>query len=133
MKNHIFIFTIFLIIISCTEKGESPSPEATPAEMLVRTWKVNAVTINGQADNTTDYSNYRFTFNANETYNFTMPGNQQGTWELIANATALTLDKGTADEQRVEVSKLSETTLELEFTEQSDKTGIRRILYALVP
>jgi len=133
MKKHIFIFAIFLIIISCKEKGETPSPEPPPTEMLARTWKVNAVTINGQADNTTDYSNYRFTFNANETYNFTMPGNQQGTWELIANATALTLDKGTANEQRVEVPKLSETTLELEFTEQSDKTGTRRILYTLVP
>jgi len=133
MKNHIFLFTIFLIIISCKEKGESPSPGATPAEMLTRTWKVNAVTINGQADNTTDYSNYRFAFNTNQTYNFTMPDTQQGTWELIANATALTLDKGTAEEQRVEVPKLSETALELEFTEQSDKTGIRRILYALMP
>jgi len=133
MKNHIFIFTIFLIIISCKEKGESPSPEATPAEMLARTWKVNAVTINGQPDNTTNYSNYRFTFNTNQTYSFTMRDNQQGTWELIANATALTLDKGTADEQRVEVPKLSETDLELEFTEQSDKTGTRRILYVLVP
>ncbi len=133
MKKHVLILVILIALMACKEEGEAPTPEPTPAEMLSRTWKVNAVTINGQADNTTDYSNYRFKFNSNQTYNFTMSDNQQGTWELIANATALTLDKGTADEQRVEVPKLNETALELEFTEQSDKTGTRRILYTLVP
>jgi hypothetical protein len=133
MKKYMLMLTICLAMMACKEGDEGTMPEPTPFEMISRTWKVQSVTVNGQADNTTDYSNYRFTFNTNQTYSFTIPDNRQGAWELIANATALTLDKGTAQEQRVEVPTLSETLLELEFTEQSEKTGTRRILYALVP
>ena len=133
MKKHIIILTIGLAVLACKEESDPATPDLTPAEMISRTWKTQLVTINGQADNTTDYSAYRFTFNQNQTYRFTMPDTQEGNWELIANASALTLDKGTDREQRVEVQTLTETELHLEFTEKSDKTGTRRILYALVP
>lgn len=133
MKKHALVFTILLAITACKEEGESPSPDPTPSETISRTWQVQSVTVNGQANNTTDYSSFRFTFNTNQTYRFTMPDDRQGSWELVSNASALVLDKGTDQEQRVEVQRLSETALHLEFTEQSNKTGTRRILYALVP
>lgn len=133
MKKHLIMLTICLAMMACKEEEEPAAPDATPSEVISRTWKVQSVTIDGQADNATDYSAYRFTFNANQTYRFVMPDTQEGSWELIANASALTLDKGTAREQRVEVQTLTETQLHLEFTEESDKTGTRRILYALVP
>ena len=133
MKKYIIILTIGLAVLACKEEGDPTTPDPTPPEMISRTWKAQLVTINGQADNTTDYSAYRFTFNQNQTYRFVMPDTQEGNWELIANASALTLDKGTDREQRVEVQTLTETELHLEFTEKSDKTGTLRILYALVP
>ena len=133
MKKLIVIFTLLLAMMACKEEGEDPSPDPIPLEMIARTWKVQSVTINGQADNATDYSAYRFTFNQNLTYRFVIPDTQEGSWELIANASALTLDKGTTREQRVEVQKLNETALKLEFTEQSDKTGTQHILYELIP
>lgn len=132
MKKHILILTIFLAVIACKE-DEVSAPEPTPSEMIARTWKVQSVLIDGQADNTTEYSSFRFIFNPDQTYRFIMPNERQGNWELVSNATSLTLDKGTDQEQRINVFKLSETALDLEFTQQDEKMGTSRILFELVP
>ncbi|MGD1891903.1 MAG: hypothetical protein ACFB15_15100 [Cyclobacteriaceae bacterium] len=94
---------------------------------------MQSVQVNGQNEDAADYSNFQFTFNANQTYRFLNPDEQQGSWQLIANATLLILDQGAEEEQQVAVFGLSETELTLEFTEESDKLGTTRTRFSLTP
>ncbi|MEM8967955.1 MAG: lipocalin family protein, partial [Bacteroidota bacterium] len=112
MKNIAFILALFALA-ACKKETTDPA-EPTPEELIIRTWQVQSVQVNGQAEEAADYSNFRFTFNANQTYRFLNPDEQQGSWELTANGTLLILDQGTEQEQQVAVFELSETELTLE-------------------
>ncbi|MEM9833083.1 MAG: hypothetical protein AAF944_20785 [Bacteroidota bacterium] len=131
MKNIAFILILFLLA-ACQEEATDPA-EPTPEELISRTWRVQSVQVNGQNEDAADYSNFRFTFNANQTYRFLNPDEQQGSWQLIANATLMVLDQGTDQEQQVAVFGLSETELTLEFTEESEKLGLTQTRFSLVP
>ncbi len=131
MKNIAFILILF-VLAACKEEPTDPS-EPTPEEMISRTWQVQSVQVNGQNEDAADYSNFRFTFDANQTYRFLNPDEQQGSWELTANGTLLILDQGTEQEQQVAVFELSETELTLEFTEENEKLGITRTRFELAP
>ncbi|MEM9672607.1 MAG: hypothetical protein AAF992_08425 [Bacteroidota bacterium] len=131
MKNIAFILALFALA-ACKEESTDPA-EPTPEELISRTWRVQSVQVNGQNEDAADYSNFQFTFNANQTYRFLNPDEQQGSWQLIANATLLILDQGAEEEQQVAVFGLSETELTLEFTEESDKLGTTRTRFSLTP
>ncbi|MEM9833080.1 MAG: lipocalin family protein [Bacteroidota bacterium] len=131
MKNITFILILF-VLAACIEESTDPA-EPTSEELISRTWQVESVQINGQNEDAADYSNFQFTFNANQTYRFLNPDEQQGSWQLTANATLLVLDQGTSREQQVAVFGLSETELTLEFTEESEKLGTTRTRYELAP
>jgi hypothetical protein len=65
------------------------------------------------------------TFNANNSYTANLGGDPgTGVWEISANGSTLTLDKGTADEVVLTVTSLTTTTLnvtlEQELTEDLD-------------
>ena len=129
MKNIAFILILF-VLAACKEEPTDPS-EPTPEEMISRT--VQPVPGNAQNEFSPDSSNFRFTFDANQTYRFLNPDEQQGSWELTANGTLLILDQGTEQEQQVAVFELSETELTLEFTEENEKLGITRTRFELAP
>ena len=123
---------VLFMMVGCKEDRATPA-EPTANKMIARTWQVQSVQINGQDENVTDFSNYRFTFRSDQTYRFEMPDERQGRWELAANATLLQLDPGTSQEESVVVLELSNTNLLLEFTEQSVKLGSTQIRFTLVP
>jgi len=101
-------FVILLALIGLVASCKSKAPEPTSVELLSRAWRVSRATINGQADNNTNYSAFRITFQRNEQNptNYTVvPGNaprpnlsptNAGTWALNATNTQITLDRGSA-------------------------------------
>ncbi|MEO0331393.1 MAG: lipocalin family protein [Bacteroidota bacterium] len=131
MKNIAFILILFSLV-ACKKEPTAPA-EPTPEELISRTWQVQSVQVNGQGEDAADYSNFRFTFNADQTYRFLNPDEQQGSWQLTANGTLLILNQGTEQEQQVPIFELSETELLLEFTEESEKLGITRTRFGLAP
>ena len=131
MKNIAFILMLFSLV-ACKEEATDPA-EPTPEELISRTWRVQSVQVNGQDEDVADYDDFQFTFNSNQTYRFLNPDEQQGSWQLTANATLLVLDQGIGQEQQVAIFGLSETELILEFTEESEKLGTTRTRFNLAP
>ena len=130
IRQGYIIFICLLALAACKEEPTDPA-EPTSEELISRTWQVQSVQVNGQAEDAADYSNFRFTFNANQTYRFLNPDEQQGSWQLTGNGTLLILNRGTEQEQQVPIFELSETELLLEFTEESEKLGTTRTRFAL--
>ncbi|MDF9794766.1 hypothetical protein OKW21_000029 [Catalinimonas alkaloidigena] len=132
MKKYVFTFFICLLLVACKEEENAPVEQTTPSEMIARTWRVQAVSIDGQLDETRNYSSYRFTFNTDQTYRFLMPDEHVGRWEFASSANLLILDRNTDREQSLRMPELNENTLQLEFSIQSEKTGLSLVLYELV-
>jgi Lipocalin-like domain len=105
-KNQLLVVILALIalVTSCGPK----TPDPTEVELLAKTWRVSRATINGQADNNTNYSAFRITFQRSDQTptNYTVvPGNaprpnlsptNTGTWVLSADKKQITLDRGNA-------------------------------------
>ena len=127
----ILVILVFLFVV-CKEEDAKPD-EPSAEEMIVRTWQVQSMLINGQDETGMDFSNYRFIFHPDKTYRFLMPDERQGNWELQGNATLLLLDQGTTQEESVAILELTESALILEFVEESVKLGLTQTRFSLIP
>ena len=133
MKKYSLLLLLSLLIIACKEEENLPDQEPTALKMIARSWRVQTVFIDEQEDDTGNYANYRFIFNADQTYRFLMPDEIGGYWELASNANLLILDRNTDQEQTVRILELIENALKLEFSVESEKTGLSLILCELAP
>jgi hypothetical protein len=99
---------ILMALVGLLSSCGTSTPEPTVVELLAKTWRVSRATINGQADNNTNYSAFRITFTRNDqnptTYTV-IPGNaprpnlnpaNTGAWVLTQNNTQIVLDRGNA-------------------------------------
>ena len=129
-----------LLIAGCSDDGD----ELTPEQKLVGTWTFtdNEIDTFVGTQSLTDfiidlldltpleaaavvaiYENElssalvgTITFNSDKTYSSTIGGDPDtGTWELSANGSTLTLDKGTSDEIVLTVNSLSSTNLNITY------------------
>ena len=133
MKKDILAALLCVLLLACQEENNPVEEQASAAELISHSWRVQAVTIDDVKENAAAYSSYRFTFSQDQTYRFLMPDELTGTWELASNAQLLILDQGTEQEQTVRVISLSSEVLQLEFSVQDEKTGLSIILYELTP
>lgn len=133
MKKNILTALILLLLIACQEEENAPDTQTDASELIARTWRVQAVTMDDVEENAAAYSSYRFTFSQDQTYRFLMPDELTGTWELTSNNNLLILDRGADQEQTVRVLSLSAEALSLEFSVEDEKIGLSKILYELVP
>jgi len=133
MKKNILTALLLLLLIACQEEDNAPDTQTDASELIARTWRVQAVTMDDVEENAAAYSSYRFTFSQDQTYRFLMPDELIGTWELSSNNNLLVLDRGTDREQTVRVLSLSAEALSLEFSVEDEKIGLSKILYELVP
>jgi hypothetical protein len=132
MKNSPIIVILMFLLLGCKENSTTPD-EPTSEDLIIRTWQVQAMQVNGQDATGVDFSDYRFTFRPDQTYRFLTVDERQGIWEISANATLLLLDPGTQHEEFVSVLQISENNLVLEFTEESVKLGTTQTRFELVP
>jgi len=133
MKKNILTALLLLLLIACQEEDNAPDTQTDASELIARTWRVQAVTMDDVEENAAAYSSYRFTFSQDQTYRFLMPDELTGTWELTSNNNLLILDRGADQEQTVRVLSLSAEALSLEFSVEDEKIGLSKILYELVP
>lgn len=133
MKKDILTALLCVLLIACQEENNPVEEQAPAAELISRSWRVQAVTVDDVEENAAAYSSYRFTFSQDQTYRFLMPDELTGTWELASNAQLLILDQGTEREQTVRVISLSSEALSLEFSVEDEKIGLSKILYELAP
>ncbi len=104
-----FLLLLLLgLFTACSDDDDDPSP----SDLLAKTWSVSRVLIDGTEDVSTDYSSYRFTFNADGTFSFQNPDAQTGTWTLNQAGTQVTLSTG----ETLTVITLTSTSLVFEDT-----------------
>lgn len=133
MKQYISTVLLCVLLFACQEEENTPDEQTSLSELIARTWRVQAVTVDEVAEDAAGYNTYRFTFSQDQTYRFLMPDELTGNWELTSNGNLLTLDRGTDQEQTVRVLSLSADALNLEFSIEDEKTGLSIIVYELVP
>lgn len=123
---------VFSIVYFTGCKKKDPAP--SKIEMLSNSWKVSSATVNGTLDGITDYSSYRFAFNADGTYSFMVPGSGSGTWEFNSSETKIILDAGSSDASEMVIISIASNEVKLEITNPATfKTGQEVIVYTLVP
>ena len=138
------IFTLIsavVVLITFTGCPPNPGPGESITDIqlgkLVKTWKINTVSLDG-ADKTTDYSSFQLILSGTKgTTSFgystsgrpaLSPWKSSGTWEFGSSVeTQVIRDKGTADELAVTYA-VTESTLQVTFTFNGDgytgRTGV---------
>ncbi|MCS6967026.1 MAG: lipocalin family protein [Cytophagales bacterium] len=114
-----------VLVFQCGKKGTKAK---TPVELITGTWRVSRVLLNGNPDNTGNYSAFRITFQSasgNPTNYNVIPGNapakpninpaNTGPWALTNNDTQIVLDRGTPNEIVLAILELTETSLRIRF------------------
>ncbi len=132
MKKHASFLTLLfmfagLVFIS-SKCGRGGATAKTPLELISGTWRVSRVLLNGNPDNTGNYTAFRITFQSasgNPTNYNVIPGNaparpninpaNTGTWALGVNNTQIILDRGTPNEITLSVLESTENSLRIRF------------------
>lgn len=120
----------FVAFVSC-KKEEPTTPPVTPPtkkEMLVRTWKIQSMTINQMPMPDSFFVDQRLTFKADGTYTSGdgSGADDNGVWEFNSEQTKIIMDKGTDDETNADIVELSSTKLHMKETE--DNTTVEMVL-----
>ncbi|TAD97297.1 MAG: hypothetical protein EAZ97_12700 [Bacteroidetes bacterium] len=135
LKSTLLMFALLAtVLVGCKKSSD---PELTLAQKISKKWKVSSAKINGTASNM--FANTTVTFQSDATgaatgytvslggatasFSFTTGGS--GSWEINSTATAITFDKGTNQQNVVNViGTLSETgfTIEWKMPKAVDKT-----------
>ncbi len=147
LKNYAIISLLLattLMMNSCTK-----SAPKTPAEQISgKEWKVVRAFLNGNPDNTGNYSGFQIRFNFigdnGGSYTITpalapskpnLTRSNSGTWVIEDSNIRMTMDKGTSSEASINlIAAPTETTLTMEWQVpvEVDKTSPTR-RYELVP
>ncbi|MEM9829614.1 MAG: lipocalin family protein [Bacteroidota bacterium] len=111
---------LFILLASCNPQGDSddddPNPDGNPSreELLVQSWNITTVIIDGQSQSPSSQADVGF--NENGTYNIILPELDffptMGTWELINNDTQVSINGG---EYVLNVIELTEERMILEL------------------
>jgi hypothetical protein len=131
----LLLAAVLVMATSCKKDNPTPGPdkpETSRKDEMSKTWKVSAILVNNAPAEGVDLSSYRFEFKKSGDYNITA-GSLTGTgdWELSSNEEKLILDKGTSSQKTAEILSLTDSKLELEFTEANGKTGEQKVLFKL--
>lgn len=120
------LVVILLTYSGCGDDSSPPVPVTdVQLEKLAKTWKVDAVTLDG-VDKKADYASFQLLISGtkgNTSFGYTTSGRPSlspwksgGTWEFgTAPETQIIRDKGTADELPMTYA-VTETTLSISFT-----------------
>jgi hypothetical protein len=131
----LLLAAVLVMAASCKKDDPKPGPdepETTRQDQISKTWKVSAILINNAPAAGVDFSSYSFEFKKSGSYDIeagTLSGT--GKWELNSNEEKLILDKGTDTQKTADILSLTDSKLELEFTEASGKTGEQKVLFKL--
>jgi hypothetical protein len=127
----IYLLLVLTVIVFACKPDENPSKK----ELVSKSWKIKSVTINGVADNTTDYSSWTLKFTNDGTYLFTMGSNTEtGTWALNAAETQIILNGGTSTEKTYTLLSINKSFLDFETTIPATfKEGEKVYVYSLIP
>jgi hypothetical protein len=132
MKKHASFLTLLFmlagLVFMSSKCGGGGATAKTPLELISGTWRVSRVLLNGNPDNTGNYTAFRITFQSasgNPTNYNVIPGNaparpninpaNTGTWALGANNTQIILDRGTPNEITLTVLESTENSLRIRF------------------
>ncbi|NDK55946.1 hypothetical protein [Pontibacter fetidus] len=125
--SYLFAALLMFTTVSCDDDDDNdnvnPDKEAL---LLADVWTGSKIYLGGQ-DVTEDYKDIfdvttvSVKFYEDGTYTFDMDGTaEDGTWEFANNQTQVLLDKGTDDEELVDINKLTAT----ELWAEGDLTGM---------
>lgn len=121
-----FLFATLIIstLTSCDKDDEDKEPSRT-ALLTDPTWQGNRAFIDGQdVTSFIDIDNTSFKFKTDGKYDVVLSGTpENGTWEFTNNEQKLLLDKGTNSELIVDILKLTDSNLDLKWTEEDEDTG----------
>lgn len=123
--NKLRLFTFLfaaLLIGSLTSCGKDDDTQPTPQALLTaKVWQGNKIYIDDvDYSSFLDMDNTTWKFNSNGTYTLEIDGDSEtGTWELTTNNSKLLLD----DEFEMEILKLTNTSLNVEWTEEDEESG----------
>jgi hypothetical protein len=137
MKLNISFLTFLFLFLSLFSCKKTSDPELTLAQKIAKKWKVQSAKINGtstnmfanttvsfQADASGLASNYTVSLGG-ATASFAFTSNGQGIWEVNSMGTVFTFDKGTNQQNTVNViGAISEVgfTMEWKMPKSIDKT-----------
>jgi hypothetical protein len=145
-SNLLLLLAAVLVMAASCEKNPSPGPTppdpnnpgpgtpgATKKEQISKNWKVESMLINNSPAQGVDYSGYTFTFKTDNTYDInagTYSGS--GAWELNSTGQQILLSKGTSSERVAVILSLTDTKLDLEYTNAATgKTGEQKVVFKL--
>lgn len=130
MKKHVLSLMFLLLpttLLTVASKCGGATAK-TPVELITGTWRVARVLLNGNPDNTGNYTAFRITFQSasgNPTTYSVTPGNapakpnlnpaNTGSWALGSNNTQIILDRGTPNEIILTVLESTENSLRIRF------------------
>ena len=120
-----FLFaTLIISTLSSCDKDDDKEPSRT-ALLTDPTWQGNRAFIDGQdITSLIDIDNTSFKFKTNGTYDVVLSGTaENGTWEFTNNEQKLLLDKGTDGELPVDILRLTDSNLDIKWTEEDEDTG----------
>ena len=130
MKKHASFLMLLLVVTGTTLTNCKSGGAAakTPFELISGSWRVSRVLLNGNPDNSGNYSAFRITFqgaSGNPTTYSVTPGNaparpnlnpsNTGTWALQNNNTQIVLDRGTPNEIILTILESTENSLRIRF------------------
>jgi hypothetical protein len=119
-KIVILLITVTVAFSACKKEKPAPTPP-TNKELLTKAWKVNEAYVNGQLSSDPSWSSFRITFKTDGTYTSAFgTGNGSGVWEFNSDQSRVILNKGTADEETMEIKKLDESTFNMKETDGTD-------------
>jgi hypothetical protein len=128
------IFTLFLaafVAFAACKKDEPTTPPVTPPtkkEMISRTWKVETMTVNQMPFPDSFFVDNRLTFKTDGTYStFDGTDTETGTWEFSTDETKVIMDKGTSDEETMDIVELSSTKLHVKQTSDGNTIEMKLI------
>lgn len=110
-----------------------PAPETGKKAQISKTWKVTSMLVNNSPAPGVDLGGYSFAFKTDGAYAITAGTySGAGTWDLNSTGQQIILDAGTTAERAAVIVSVSDTRLEIEFTEPATgKTGERKVLFKL--
>lgn len=131
----LLLAAVLVMAASCLKKDPVPAPvpDTDKKAQISKTWRVTSLLVNNSPAQGVDLDRYSFEFETDGTYDITA-GSLTGTgkWQLNSNEQKLVLDKGADHEKTATILSLTDSKLELEFTEPADgKAGEQKILFKL--